>query len=93
MPKNENPLTPMFRRVDELREVGLGMDQRRLLHEDQYDHFRGETQIGPNVRHHLSLYGEERRAKASVTIVGDHFYIDKDGDNFEAPITRGRVDP
>jgi uncharacterized protein YaeQ len=37
--------------------------------------------------------GGERRAKASVTIVGDHFYIDKDGNNFEAPVTRGRIEP
>jgi hypothetical protein len=36
--------------------------------------------------------GEERRAKASITIVGDHFYIEKDGDNLDAPLTRGRVE-
>ncbi len=54
MPKNENPLTPVFRGVDELRKVGFGMNQRRLLHVDQYDHFYGETQIGPNVRHQPS---------------------------------------
>ncbi|MHB8417745.1 MAG: YaeQ family protein [Myxococcales bacterium] len=34
---------------------------------------------------------EERRAKASVTIVGDHFYVQKDGESLDGPIERARL--
>ena len=34
---------------------------------------------------------EERRAKASVTLVGDHFYVERGGRSVDGPLTRGRL--
>ncbi|MCC6812054.1 MAG: YaeQ family protein [Deltaproteobacteria bacterium] len=34
---------------------------------------------------------EERRSKATITIVGDHFYIEKDGASFDGPIERASI--
>jgi hypothetical protein len=31
---------------------------------------------------------DTRRGKLVLTIVGDHFYIDRDGQTFDAPVTR-----
>ncbi len=35
--------------------------------------------------------GEERRAKAQVTIVGDHFYVQKDGASHDGALERARA--
>jgi uncharacterized protein YaeQ len=32
---------------------------------------------------------ESRRIKLSLTLVGDHFYVDCDGKSFDGPLTRG----
>jgi uncharacterized protein YaeQ len=32
---------------------------------------------------------EERRAKATVTFVGDHFYLERGGRSIDGPVTRG----
>jgi uncharacterized protein YaeQ len=34
---------------------------------------------------------EERRAKAQITIVGDHFYVQKDGESLDGPLERARI--
>ena len=34
---------------------------------------------------------EERRAKATVTIVGDHLYLERAGESFDGPILRGAM--
>jgi uncharacterized protein YaeQ len=34
---------------------------------------------------------EERRAKASVTIVGDHFYVERDGKSVDGALARGAL--
>ena len=36
---------------------------------------------------------EGRRAKLSVTIVGDHFYVERDGRSIDGPLTRGSAAP
>jgi uncharacterized protein YaeQ len=35
--------------------------------------------------------GDERRAKLSITIVGDHFYVQKDGASLDGAIERARL--
>ena len=44
-------------------------------------------QIDPALVRELARSGE-RRQKWAVTIVGDHFYIDADGESFDGAITR-----
>lgn len=34
---------------------------------------------------------EERRAKLSLTIVGDHLYVERDGQSFDGPLVRGYI--
>lgn len=34
---------------------------------------------------------EDRRAKLTLTWVGDHLYVDRDGDSFDGPVTRGQL--
>jgi hypothetical protein len=34
---------------------------------------------------------EERRTRLSLTIVGDHLYVERDGRAFDAPLLRGYV--
>ena len=34
---------------------------------------------------------DERRAKASVTVVGDHFYLERDGESLDGPIEHAAV--
>ena len=35
---------------------------------------------------------EDRRAKLSLTIVGDHFYIQRDGESLDGPLVRGQLE-
>jgi uncharacterized protein YaeQ len=35
--------------------------------------------------------GESRRAKLSLTVVGDHFYVDQDGESLDGPLERARI--
>ncbi len=35
---------------------------------------------------------DERRSKLSVTIVGDHFYVERGGRSVDGPLSRGRVE-
>ena len=34
---------------------------------------------------------EDRRAKLTLTWVGDHLYVDRDGDTFDGPVTLGTL--
>jgi hypothetical protein len=34
---------------------------------------------------------EERRAKLSLTIVGDHLYVERDGRSFDGPLVRAYI--
>ena len=34
---------------------------------------------------------QDRRQKWTVTVVGDHFYVEADGKNYEGAVTRGRA--
>jgi uncharacterized protein YaeQ len=35
---------------------------------------------------------DDRRAKLGLTIVGDHFYIQRDGESLDGPLVRGQIE-
>ncbi|MHB8877884.1 MAG: YaeQ family protein [Myxococcaceae bacterium] len=43
--------------------------------------------VDPELLKRLSSV-DERRTKLTVTLVGDHFYVDRAGDSFDGPLTR-----
>lgn len=71
------------RRMDELLEAARAEKLARLSRAELYA-------IDPALIAALAR-SEERRAKLSVTIVGDHFYVERDGVSMDGGLTRGAL--